>query len=119
MNTVRSKTVLKTYFETGDKPTQSQFNDLITSAVCSTPNATGADNAESVNIIAGSASSTGNAGSIVLNAGEASGTGVDGSVQLNHPSGASITIGTNGHITISSPNGITITNSTTGDSVSY
>ena len=29
----RTKAVLKTYFETGDKPTQQQFEDLIDSMV--------------------------------------------------------------------------------------
>lgn len=114
MNTVRTKTVLKSYFETGDKPTESQFSDFITSCVTSTPTATGADNAENVNIVAGG-SGSGNAGSVVITAGNST-SATDGSIQMNHPSGATITIGTDGRITISSPTGVTIRNTTTGDS---
>lgn len=119
MNTVQSKTVLKGYFEVGDKPTQSQFSDLITSTVCNTPNATGGDTAEDVQIIAGNADNVGNGGSVVISAGNATGSGTDGAVSLTHPTGASITISTDGRIRIASPFGVTIVNTTTGDSANY
>ena len=118
MNTVRSKSVLKAWFNTGDKPTESQFSDLITTLAGSTPNATGSDSAESVSISGGNAFN-GSAGSITLNAGEATGSGTHGSITLTHPTGATFTIGTNGHITLASPHGVTIINTNTGDSVTY
>lgn len=38
---VKTKAVLKTYFETGDKPTQGQFEDLIDTMIDPTQLATG------------------------------------------------------------------------------
>lgn len=119
MNTVRLKTVLKTFFKVGSRPTESDFSDLITSMVANTPNVTGGDSAEAVNVAAGNASGTGNAGNVLIRSGQASGTGSHGTAQILHPSGASIIISANGRINITSPVGISITNSTTGDSVSY
>lgn len=118
MNTVRLKTVLKSWFVTGAKPTESQFSDLITTLVANTPNAAGGDNAEDITVQAGNSAAAGRGGSISLIAGQ-SVAGTHGAVTLAHPSGAGITIGTDGRITISSPTGVIIRNSATGDSVSY
>ena len=138
---VVTKAALKSYFETGDKPTQAQFEELIDTLVA---NGTKVPNegkqgvlTPDVNITCGNSKSTvpgEPGGSAVINLGTGtggqmagdfilngkSGSGGNSRFYLNHSAtGAEITVDRDGHIYIKSPTGITIENTTTGDAVTY